>query len=505
MYVTIRALFALIAGALFPLAFAPIDLTGMAVLSLCGLLLLWENRSAKESAWLGWLWGVAAFGIGASWVHVAIHVYGDAPIWLSIFLTVGFVAILSLYPALVGWCLQRYFRHRWAQRIAVIPLWVIAEYLRGHLLSGFPWLFAGYSQTDTVLKVLAPLSGVYGISLALISLSVLAIIAGHEFIRERHPLWRSFVFVAMVTALALPWWRWNMTAPEQPVESISVALVQANVEQSTKWRPEHLKQIKEEYLALTEPLFGRADLVIWPEGAIPSFANYLNDYLTPLHEKSAATQTSFILGAALLEPDQRYYNSVIGLGNARGRYDKRQLVPFGEYVPLEKLLRGLIAFFNLPMSGFSAGESAEVLVTPKAHIASAICYEIAYPELVRDNASRLQSAPGFLLTVSNDAWFGRSLGPAQHMQIAQMRALENALALVRSTVTGITAVTDRFGQIQTRLPSYDVGVLKTRVNLHTSSTPWQRFGLWPVAIVCLLLLGVAIGVNHLKNASKTPE
>ncbi|QGX39130.1 apolipoprotein N-acyltransferase [Permianibacter aggregans] len=505
MYVTIRALLALLAGALYPLAFAPIDLTGMVVVSLCGLLLLWEGRSAREAAWLGWLWGVAAFGIGTSWVHVAIHVYGNAPLWLSMLLTVGFVAILALYPALLGWCLQRFFTDRRAQRLAIIPLWVIGEYLRGHLFSGFPWMFAGYSQTDTVLKFIAPIAGVYGISLLLISLAVLAIMAGHEFVRERHPLWKTATFAMLFVALALPWWRWNTPVVTDQEDSVSVALVQANIEQSVRWQPERFEQTKNEYLALTEPLIGRADLVIWPEGAIPSFANYLNDYFQPLHDRALDNNTSLIFGMAVIDPDQRYYNSVIGMGHGRGRYDKRQLVPFGEYVPFEKLLRGLLAFFNLPMSGFTEGREASLLYTPKAAIAAAICYEIAYPELVRDNVASMQQQKGFLLTVSNDAWFGRSLGPAQHLQIARMRALENELALVRSTITGITAVTDQFGQIQSQLPPFDVGVLKTRVSLHTSSSLWQRFGLWPVAIICLLLLGVAGAVNRLKNHSKTPE
>lgn len=496
---------ALLAGALFPLAFAPIDLTGMVVVSLCGLLLLWEGRSAREAAWLGWLWGVAAFGIGASWVHVAIHVYGSAPLWLSMFLTVGFVAILALYPALIGWCLQRFLKDRWAQRLAVIPLWVIAEYLRGHLFSGFPWLFAGYSQTDTVLKLLAPVAGVYGISLVLISLAVIAITAGHEVVRDRHPLWKTLTFLTVFVALALPWWRWQTPAVATETSSVSVALVQANIEQSVRWQPERFEQIKSDYLTLTEPLIGRADVVIWPEGAIPTFANYLGDYFQPLHDKAAASGSSLIFGMAMLDPDRRYYNSVIGMGNGRGRYDKRQLVPFGEYVPFEKWLRGLLAFFNLPMSGFTEGREASLLYTPNAAIAAAICYEIAYPELVRENVAAMGAQKGFLLTLSNDAWFGRSLGPAQHLQIARMRALENELALVRSTVTGITAVTDQFGQIQSQLPAFDVGVLKTRVNLHTSSSLWQRFGLWPVAMFCLLLLGVAGAVNHLKNRTKTPK
>ena len=506
MYVTFRALLAIIAGAIFPLAFAPIDLTGMAVLSLCGLWLLWEGRSAKEALWLGWLWGVAAFGVGASWVHVAISVFGGAPLWLSVFLTAAFVAILSGYPALLGWGLQKYFQRTSARYFAFVSLWVLSEYLRGHLFSGFPWLFAGYSQTDTVLAYLSPMIGVYGVSMIIACLAIVAIVSAKIFSTHPKLLWKTPSFVGMVLALGLSWIplasepsSTQKSHTEQLPESVTVALVQSNLEQQMKWLPNQLESIKTMYRELTMPLLGRADIVIWPEGAIPSFANYLNDYIDEFHQAAKEKNTSLLLSLPVMEQDRRYYNTVFGVGLAQGRYDKRHLVPFGEYVPLESLLRGAFAFFNLPMSGFSAGESPAILTTPKAVIANAICYEIAYPELVRENVAAMKGRAGFLLTVSNDAWFGQSLGPAQHMQIARMRAQENGLWLVRTTVTGMTGVSNTLGQTQASLPSNEQGVLKTSVQLHTSSTLWQRFGLWPVALLVVLLLSVAIGLNRLKK------
>lgn len=506
MYLTFRALLALIAGAIFPLAFAPIDLTGMAVVSLCGLWLLWEGRSAKEALWLGWLWGVAAFGVGASWVHVAISVFGGAPLWLSVFLTAAFVAILSCYPALLGWLLQKYFHRLSARYLGFISLWVLSEYLRGHLFSGFPWLFAGYSQTDTVLAYLSPIMGVYGVSMLMATLAIMAVAGAKTFSTHPKVLWKTTGFVGMVLALGLTWVPLseapfsskNISSDRAP-ESVTVALVQSNLEQQMKWLPDQLESIKSMYRDLTLPLLGRADIVIWPEGAIPSFANYLNDYIDEFHQAAKEQNTSLLLSLPVMEQDRRYYNTVFGVGEAQGRYDKRHLVPFGEYVPFESLLRGAFAFFNLPMSGFTAGESPAILRTPKAVIANAICYEIAYPELVRENVAAMNGQAGFLLTVSNDAWFGQSLGPAQHMQIARMRAQENGLWLVRTTVTGMTGVSNTLGQTQASLPSNEQGVLKTKVVLHSSSTPWQRFGLWPMALLVVLLLSVAIGLNRLKK------
>lgn len=501
-----RALAAL-AGAIFPLAFAPLQQAWLALPSLAILAALLLRVTPRLAFQCGLIWGLAAFGIGVSWVHVAISEFGGAPLYLSVGLTAGMVAILALYPALTLWALVRFFASPGARLLAFAPLWFVSEWLRGLLFSGFPWLFAGYSQTDTFLAALAPLFSVYGISVAL---AVFAALSAAALLRPAPVAWPMPVqrlwkispalLILLLAVLPAP----RRDDPATDVKPVRVAMVQANIAQQLKWRPEELQNIVDQYFSLTDPLLGRADLVIWPEAAIPAFAHQLQNVLTPLHNAAQEKNTALWIGLPVSQGEQ-YYNSVIGLGTADGRYDKRQLVPFGEYVPFESLLRGLFAFFNLPMSGFSAGERAQLIRSPVLQAAGAICYEIAYPQLVRDNVRALGDQPGVLLTVSNDAWFGQSWGPHQHLQIARMRALESGLPLLRTTVTGITAAVSADGRLRATLPAYTQGILRTNVIAARADSLWIRMGMWPLLAVVLVLTGFAIGIERLKKRSNPPK
>lgn len=511
-------------GALFPLAFSPIDLPWFSVLSLALLLLAWRNATPKQAAWSGLCWGAAAFGVGVSWVHVAIRDFGQAPLALSLFLTAGMVIALALFVAAVGWLLVRIFPAPGARMLAFAPLWLIGEFLRGHLFTGFPWLFAGYSQTDTVLRHLMPWLGVYGASLAVALAATLLLWSAQPVSsrvtskplsspaaissprRPRRWLLNAVVAVVLIglltpqaqTPAAMP-------AASATTPKLSVALVQANIEQSLKWQPEQLNRILHQYQELTLPLLGKVDAVIWPEAAIPAFADNLGDYFPRLNQAALDAGTALITGLPVANADGRYYNAIVGLGTASGRYDKRHLVPFGEYVPFQSVLRGMFAFFNLPMSGFSEGERAALLTLGPQAMVGAVCYEIAYPELVRDNVRALNGGAGYLLTVSNDAWFGTSFGPWQHLQIARSRALENGVPVIRATVTGVSAVIGPDGRITDRLPQFETAILRTTVTAQKPDTLWVHWGVLPVSIFVALLLGIAGWQQRLNSRSKAPE
>lgn len=493
----------MLGGALFPLAFAPVDWPWLAMVSLVLLGFVWQQSSVRQAAIAGALWGLAAFGVGVSWVHVAIRDFGQAPLALSLLLTGGMVLVLALFPAGVGALLVRWFRPGWPRVVAFAPLWVLGEFLRGHLFSGFPWLFAGYSQTDTMLAVLLPSAGVYGASLAvaLAAAGVLIALQGQTGATRRYYTRAVVILLTVVLLTPLP-----THTPRTPMAtdtkrdtvaapSLTVALIQANVEQQLKWQPEQLNRILHNYRELTLPMLGKVDAVIWPEAAIPAFAHNLGDYFPALAQAASASNTALVTGLPVLEADGRYYNAIVGFGRAGGRYDKRQLVPFGEYVPFQSMLRGLFAFFNLPMSGFSAGTRGQLLHVAGQPMAGAVCYEIAYPELVRDNVRALNGGAGYLLTVSNDAWFGRSWGPWQHLQIARTRALENGLPVIRATVTGVSAVIAPDGRILSQLPQFERAILRTTVNAAKPDTLWVKWGLLPVSIFLVLLLGIAIGLQ----------
>jgi apolipoprotein N-acyltransferase len=271
------------------------------------------------------------------------------------------------------------------------------------------------------------------------------------------------------------------------------ALVQGNVDQATKWLPENRLPIAAHYRQLSAPHWG-VDLIVWPEAALTLFEHQAAELLAALDEQGRASGTGLVLGIPALEvrPGDEivFQNAALALGAAKGRYVKRRLVPFGEYVPLETLLRGLITFFDLPMSHAEPGAWQQPPFRLGEGSASmAICYEIVYPELSRADVN-------LLLTISNDTWFGHSIGPRQHLAIARMRALENGRWLLRATNNGVTAIVDPRGQVTARLPQFEAGVLTGGFRLMSGRTPFNRLGDWPLH----LLLVVAAAVLLVRRA-----
>ncbi|MBV1788777.1 apolipoprotein N-acyltransferase [Marinobacterium sp. D7] len=475
----------LLAGAATALAFAPNSLPLFALLSPALLWLLLHDQPPAKALLRGWLFGLGFFGAGVSWVYVSIHTYGNASVVLAAALTLAFCASLALLFALQAWIGARWFsgRHAW---LGFIALWWLFEWLRSWLLTGFPWLYLGYAWIDTPVNTLAPIGGVWLLSM----LSLLLAAGSVEALLRRRlsPLLPGTVL--LLIALLVPN-RWSQTAGEP----LQVAVVQPNVPQLMKWDSGYLNSILDQLVDLTEQQ-PDADLVVWPENALPALYNRIAGRLAPLLQWLETTDTTLITGLPTATRDLNapervlYHNSLAALGQQTGLYHKRRLVPFGEYVPLEAQLRGLIEFFNLPMSSFSLPQrELPPLRLGRYAIASAICYEIAYPELVRKSARSAE----LVLTVSNDTWFGRSIGPDQHLQMARMRALENGRWVIRGTNNGITALIDPKGKVSAQLPVDEIGVLRGSITPMTGQTPYQRVGVWPVlALTLLLLLGLLL-------------
>jgi apolipoprotein N-acyltransferase len=273
-----------------------------------------------------------------------------------------------------------------------------------------------------------------------------------------------------------------------PGDSRSVALVQGNIDQAVKWRPESRLPIIQTYLELSEPHWG-ADVMVWPETALTVMTDNATSVISALDSRGKEDQTALVLGLPAVERipqgDTVFRNTAVGLGTADGRYVKRRLVPFGEYVPFERLLRGLIEFFDLPMSHTESGAWRQPLIRlGQERAVLAICYEIVYPNLVRAQADDAD----VLITISNDTWFGASIGPLQHLQMARMRALETGRWLLRATNNGVTAIVDHRGQITGRLPQFAAAVLRGSYRIVDGDTPYTRLGDWPV----LGLLGLGL-------------
>jgi len=428
-----------------------------------------------------------------SWI-VSSFQFANIALPLAVTLTMGFVAFLALYPALAAAgaaALSARLRAPLAL-LAVFPgAFVLVEWLRGWLLTGFTWLQLGYSQVDGPLSGLLPLAGVYGAGLAV------AVIGGALALLARAPGTRPalalVLAVAAAGALAAAGAReWTRPAG-QPLR---VALVQGNLAQDQKWDPRMREPTLARYLALTEPHLG-AELVVWPETALPGSRRAMAPFIERMHRAARAAGSALLLGVPEWEGEPpRAYNSVLLVGSAQGRYRKRHLVPFGEYLPLDALLRPVVHALSIPVSDFAAGAARQPpLEVAGQRLALFICYEIAFGnEVIR---SLPQAA--LLVTVSNDAWFGASIGPHQHLQMARARALETGRDLLRATNTGITAIVDARGRVTARLDQFRAGALPGSVLPREGATPYVRAGDLPaLALGALGVLGA--GASRLRRA-----
>ncbi|MGA0838345.1 MAG: apolipoprotein N-acyltransferase [Pseudomonadales bacterium] len=484
-------LFALVTGALLPLSLAPFNLWPLGLVAV-GLWFWTLVRGVGRDWLLGWWFGVGKYAVGASWVYVSIHTYGQASAPLAAGLVALFVAFVAGFAVLNALIFARVRTGNVAaDALSFAVVFVLSEWVLTWLLTGFPWLYLGHGHLGTVLSGWAPVGGVFLVSLAaaLFAAASVAVViqikAGVRWLRA----WPC-IALAIVPWLLGAWLvRVEWVAPGH---AQAVALVQGNVDQSLKWNPGEQARIVETHRDLTNEAWDTG-LVIWPEAAVTAFEHEVPQLLDELDAEATAADATLVFGipwaTRIPGGGVEYYNAVRVLGLGDDRYLKHHLVPFGEYVPLESWLRGLIAFFDLPMSGFSSGPK-DVPPLDLGHGlrgAMAICYEIVYPELVRRSARNAD----VLLTVSNDTWFGRSIGPLQHLEMAQMRALENGRWLLRATNNGVTAIVDAKGVVRARLPQFEPGVLRGEWSVMTGLTPYARLGLLPVSVAGAGLLLLA--------------
>lgn len=481
----------LVLGAVTPLSFAPYSLWPVALLTTGLFAALITGHSPKKTAFIAWCFGFGLWASGASWLYVSIHDYGYTPAWLAIPM-VGIVAfVMALFFALLGYVLARFRLDR--RLIFSLPaLWIIGEWLRSWFLTGFPWLFTGYAFIDTPLAGYAPVFGVFGVSLV----AVFTAIALIYFLQDRKK-WPLLVSTAAVWLAGYGLQQVAWTTPTG--QSLSVSIIQGNIPQESKWQLEWRDKTLDIYRQLSQSEWGR-DLVIWPEAAIPMFYHEALTELDELQDHALTGHSAFVTGIPYAEVDHQaqrinFYNSIIALGEGEGIYNKQRLVPFGEYIPLEDSLRGAIPFFDMPMTSFTrGGANQSPLRIQKMLMSPLICYEIAYPDLVRQAAGRSD----FLATISNDGWFGTSAGPFQHFEMVRMRALETGREIIRATNNGISALIDVKGQVRDHAPQFKRLVLRTRVHGYQGLTPYSVTGNLPLIAACMVLL-LLIGRRQAKH------
>lgn len=484
---------ALIAGCTVPLAFAPISWFWVGIIALAVLFSLIHNITAKRAWWRGYFFGLGMFGVGVSWVSLSFYQFSELPLIGTIAITSLFVLYLALFPALVTWLLNRYFAHfSLSVLLLIMPsLWVGSEWLRGWLFTGFPWLFIGYSQIDTPLAGFAPIVGIYGVNW-LTALTAGIII----YVYLYRQYWLSLLIIAIWSSGAyLKTIEWT-----QPIDKpIDVVLIQGNVPQALKW--DEINYSIQLYFSLTQRDLG-ADLIIWPETAMPLFYDDAKPLLARLNEARQIYATEFMMGIIVQENQWSYFNAILSLSHIETFYYKHHLVPFGEYIPLRDYVDTLLNFFDVPMSEFSSGAYQQShLRAVNQLIGASICYESAFSEQI------LQSLPQatLLVNVSNDSWFGHSLAPHQHLEIARMRALETGRYLLRSTNTGISAIINPQGQITAQSPQFKQYNLRALVQPYQGATPYVQWGEKRTLglIMVLWLIGIFIYYQTCKNRNKS--
>lgn len=497
---------ALLAGLCLPLSFAPVHAIPFAFLSPVILFSLWINKNPVQAFKIGFVFGFGFFTLGLSWVYVAIHVYGGTPAWIAIIMTALFASYLALFIAVQGWLgaklIGRYNIPFALQALIVFPvLWLLFEWFRGWFLTGMPWLHLGYAFSMPPLSGYAPVLGVYGVSFVSIFITALLFFSLNNTVKPYYKNVLLILVVILVTGFGLSRIEWT----QQKNKDIKVSLVQGNAEQITKWDANKIKLRMDTYADLTRQHWD-SDVVVWPENAMTVFYHQIDkSYLLPLAKEARQSNTDLIIGIPFMnEESEQYYSSMVsfavadkGKNSYSGVYHKVHLVPFGEYVPLASLIRGLVQFFDLPMSGFSQGSTDQSLLKMRGEpLATSICYEDSFgEELIR----QLPEAT-VLMNGSNNAWYGNSLAPHQHLQIAQMRAIETGRMLIRATTNGISAFIDHQGNVVATAPQFKPSVLTHTVQPRIGSTPYVRWGNWPIiSLALMLLLGTIIYSNRTKN------
>lgn len=491
----IMLIISFLSGLGFVYSLAPYYAWGVAIVSVLVLYWLLLFKLSNLRAFLvGWAYGFGLWLSGAFWLYTSIHDYGAIAPWLAFLMIAIMAVVMGLFHAVSAWIFVRFFGK---QPLGFAALWVIQEWVKTWLFSGFPWLFVGYAYTDLfVATSMAPIIGIFGLSF----LSVLLSASLVEAFRQK--LGYLLIFFVTMGACLLVYFinpSWTLATGKQ----LSVSLVQGNIAQMMKWDEAHQMDILATYANLSKSEWGQ-DLVVWPEGAIPAFQDELGDYIQTHAELAKSSGSAWVTGLpykgfedmSISHVFPPLYNAVLVNGEGSGVYKKQHLVPFGEYTPFGGVLDLLPNLAtNHAIMNHSRGKPNQPLLNIKdSKTGVAICYEVAYPDTTRQNAKNSD----FMITVSNDAWFGKSIGPYQHLQIVQMRAIETGRWFVRGTNNGVSAIINHKGELVKTANQFEKLVLRGYVQARQGETPVMRWGYVPIlTLACVLIfLSVLAKLHH---------
>lgn len=488
----------LVLGALQVLAFAPFEYWPISFLSLAAFFSLLPRLTAKQAFRAGLAYGYGVYGFGVSWVYVSLSTYGGMPLWMGVIAVLGFAGLLASFIAMASAASVYAFRGKYI--LMAIPFaWLVFEWMKSWVLTGFPWLDLGYTQTPTWLISWGAIGGVYLVSLMVCSIAVLIVVLVRALLRSK--FWQAGVSglaicVIVLTSYLVAKVEWSQATGEP----ITVGVIQANVPINDKWQSEVRAQLIGNYKRLSHQLAQshKVDLLVLPETAFPLYAQQTDDeFWRKLTPPNTALLAGIMDSPSIAQGslDESYNAAVLSCDGETQIYRKRHLVPFGEYLPMRFLFDWVLDYLELPMSDFSSWQGQQSLSCGDINVGLSICYEDAFAAEYRDHVGDAT----VLVNISEDAWFGDSFAPHQRRQMAQMRAVELSRPMVRSANSGPSLFIDHKGRLLEASKQFVAATLVRDVQPHTGDTPFKRFG--NLTILLSLLSLIALGVASRRKMS----
>lgn len=471
------------AGALLVCGFAPFSYWWLTFVCPVFLYAGIMHRAPAHAFLLSFIFGMFFFGFGVPWTFNSIYEFGHAPVLLSAFLAGLLVIVLALFPAFTAFIASKMrcnLHFDLMSALTFSTLWTLFEWLRSWIFTGFPWLLLGHAHHSSPLQGVLPIFGTYGATWATLLISCFgAVIILGQF-RQKLFAGASLVFVTLflVVSSQIIW-----TYAED--EKLSVVLIQGNIPQEMKWDQGKHPYIMGKYLKLSEDHLD-ADVIVWPETAIPTYYTMVKDsFIKELGETATNNSVDFLVGVFTFDPDSgKVYNSVMALGEGLSFYQKQHLVPFGEYIPLRGLTSFLDSYIQIPMADLSGGEGRPLVRLKGYPVGASICYEAVFGNEIIEALPEAK----FLINVSNDAWFGDSLAPHQHLEIARSRAIETGRYLLRATNTGISAIIAPNGSIVDKSVQFQEDIVRAKIQPYTGSTLFSRWGNWGIITILFAII-----------------
>ena len=472
---TLKLLLVSVAGASLVCAFSPFSYWWLTFICPTVLYSNLANQTVRAASVLGFIFGLFFFGFGVPWTFNSIHEFGHAPLLLSAFLAGLMITVLALFPACVAGLtvyLQANKHFNVYSVISFACLWVVSEWIRGWLFTGFPWLLIGHVHHSGPLQGILPVFGSYGASWVTILLGCLLAVIVFSKANQK------IIALAAIGVISISMYVINqITWTTADDEKLDVVLVQGNISQEMKWDRSKHSFIMEKYLQMSKRHLD-ADIIVWPETAIPTYYSMVKDsFIQKVGRIANENNQDYLIGVFTYDSENNHvYNSVMTLGSELSFYRKQHLVPFGEYLPFRGILTFLDRYIDLPMADISSGEGRPLVRLKGYPVGTSICYEAVYGNEV----IRAMPEAKFLINVSNDAWFGDSLAPHQHLEITRSRAVETGRFLLRATNTGISAVIDPKGKIINKSVQFEDDVVRATISPYSGATLYARWGNWGI-------------------------